>query len=232
MVTIKELLTQPGSGETFQTVSDPTAPITAVLWDFGGVILSSPFDAFGRYEASANLPHGFIRSLNAKNPDTNAWAKFERSDVSFDEFCELFEAEAEAEGQRVDARAIMALLHGEPRPKMVEALHSLKARGYKLACLTNNVRAGDDRGRPEVASIMEIFDHVTESSKSGFRKPESRFYEHACAAIDVSPTNCVFLDDLGINLKPAAQMGMRTIKVGDPDVALNELAQILGHPVP
>lgn len=215
-------------------MSDPTAPITAVLWDFGGVILSSPFDAFARYEASAELPQGFIRSLNATNPDTNAWAKFERSDVTFDEFCSLFEAEAHAAGHEVDARRIMSLLHGEPRPKMVEALHSLKSRGYKLACLTNNVRAGSDDhgGRPEVAAIMAIFDHVTESSKSGFRKPESRFYEHACAAIEVSPTNCVFLDDLGINLKPAAAMGMRTIKVGDPDRALAELSQVLGHPVP
>ena len=154
----------------------PHPTITAVLWDFGGVILSSPFDAFAAYEEANAIPVGTIRRLNANNPDTNAWAKFERSDVSFEEFCLLFEAEAAEQGHVLEARAVMALLSGQVRPQMVEALHRLKADGYKIACLTNNVAAADSPdkhdARPEVAAVMAMFDHVTESSKAGIRKPE------------------------------------------------------------
>ncbi len=212
----------------------PHPTITAVFWDFGGVVLSSPFDAFASYEAANDLPVGTIRRLNANNPDTNAWAQFERSDVSFDEFCDLFEAEAAEIGHVLEARSVMALLSGTVRPQMVEALRRLKAEGYKIACLTNNVRASDSSdevARPEVAEVMALFDHVTESSKAGIRKPEVRFYEMACEAVGIEPHQAVFLDDLGINLKPAAAMGMRTIKVGDPDVALGELEAILGLPL-
>ena len=209
-------------------MNPPTPAPTAVLWDFGGVILSSPFEAFEAYERSCDLPHGTIRSLNATNPDTNAWARFERSDVSFDEFCDLFESEAAERGHRLDARTVMGLLHGEVRHQMVTALLRLKAAGFKQACLTNNVRSGDARPRPEVDEVMGIFDHVTESSRAGVRKPEVRFYEMACEALGIHPSDAVFLDDLGINLKPAAALGMRTIKVGDPDVALAELEGIVG----
>ena len=203
-------------------------PIRAVLWDFGGVILSSPFDAFAKYEESNSLPSGLIRQINATNPDTNAWAQFERSDVSFFEFCSLFEAEALALGYVVEARRIMALLHGEIRPQMVDALHKLKAAGYLIACLTNNVQTGDERDRSDVDAVMALFDHVTQSRHAGVRKPETKFYEMACEAISIQPAEAVFLDDLGINLKPAAALGMRTIKVIDPDVALSELEVLLG----
>jgi putative hydrolase of the HAD superfamily len=212
-----------------------TDNIRAVLWDFGGVVLSSPFDAFARYESSAGLPLGTIRTLNATNPDTNAWAKFERSDVSFDEFCELFNAEGRAAGFAVDGRTVMGLLHGEIRPAMVEAIRRCKAAGLLVACLTNNVRTDSKRAdqssqpqRADVAEVMALFDHVTESSITGIRKPEPRFYELACEALAISPTEAVFLDDLGINLKPAAAMGMRTIKVVDPDTALDELSAHIG----
>jgi len=208
-------------------------PVTAVFWDFGGVILSSPFEAFRGYEQRSGLPEGLIRQINATDPDRNAWAKFERSDVSFEQFCLLFESEALALGYTVDAREIMSLLHGEIRPTMVEALRRCKAAGLKVACLTNNVRSSESPGvegetRADVTEVMAMFDHVTESRHAGVRKPEVTFYEMACAAVAVRPTQVVFLDDLGINLKPAAAMGMRTIKVGDPDAALAELEQLLG----
>jgi putative hydrolase of the HAD superfamily len=215
--------------DSSSTITPPDyLPIRAVLWDFGGVILSSPFEAFTKYETENSLPVGLIRSINAANPDTNAWAQFERSDVSFTEFCALFEAEAQALGHIVDARRIMSLLHGEIRPQMVEALRKLKAAGYLIACLTNNVQTGDERDRTDVNVVMALFDHVTQSRSAGVRKPERKFYEMACEAIAIAPTEAVFLDDLGINLKPAAALGMRTIKVGDPDVALAALEALLG----
>jgi putative hydrolase of the HAD superfamily len=205
-------------------------PITAVLWDFGGVILTSPFDAFADYERSADLPSGLIRTINSTNPDTNAWARLERSEVGIDQFSELFHTEAASFGHTVDARKLLSLLNGQVRPQMVEALRRVKAAGYKVACLTNNIKTseGTDAHRDgEVAQVMAMFDHVTESRHMGVRKPEVRFYEMACEALAISPHDAVFLDDLGINLKPAAALGMRTIKVVDPDVALDELSALL-----
>ncbi len=206
------------------------ADVRAVLWDFGGVILSSPFEAFAAYEREHGLPEGFLRQLNATNPDTNAWARLERSEVDLDGFAELYEAEAEAAGHRIDAQGVLALLSGELRPAMVQALRRIRGEGLAQACLTNNV-AGMESMRPELAEVMEIFDAVLESSKLGVRKPDPRFYDLALEAVDVQPTEAVFLDDLGINLKPARALGITTIKVADPDEALAELEEVLGFPL-
>lgn len=209
-----------------------SGPFAAVLWDFGGVILSSPFDAFARYEAEIGLPAGFIRRLNTTNPHDNAWARLERSDVSVDEFCELFEAEARAAGGELSGRKVICLLSGEVRPEMVAALRNVAAR-YKTACLTNNVRTSTrpPEKQAQIDQIMRIFDAVVESSKVGVRKPEPAFYEQACAMLEIEPQQAVFLDDLGINLKPARAMGMATIKVENPAQALDELESLLGHSV-
>ena len=209
----------------------------AVLWDFGGVILSSPFDAFNRYEAEAGLPKDFLRSLNARNPDTNAWAKMERSEVSLQGFVDLFEEEARLQGYRVEGWRILQALSGDIRPQMVEALRRCKA-AFRVACITNNMKAGEGPGMarsPEkaraVAEVLSLFEHVVESSKVGLRKPDPRIYQHACDLLGVPPDRCVYLDDLGINLKPARALGMCTIKVVDPDVAIDELQAMLGIPL-
>jgi len=203
--------------------------VRAVLWDFGGVILSSPFEAFNRFESERGLPRDLIRGVNATNPDSNAWALLERSEVTPAQFDALFATESAALGHEVRGADVLALLSGDIRPRMVTALRSVIDAGLLTACLTNNVVSGgvvDDRSRA-VAEIMGLFHAVVESSKVGCRKPEPRFYEIACEILRVDPRECVFLDDLGINLKPAAAMGMRTIKVGDPDVALGELGMHL-----
>jgi putative hydrolase of the HAD superfamily len=208
--------------------------IRAVLWDFGGVILSSPFEAFNRYEAERGLPRDFLRSVNARNPDSNAWARMERSEVDAATFGALFAAESRALGHEVDGRDLLPLLGGAIRPRMVAALKAVKTR-YTVACLTNNVRGGHGPGMartPEqaaaVAEVMALFDLVVESSKVGARKPEPVFYERACSLLGITPDEAVFLDDLGINLKPAAAMGMKTIKVTDPDGALAALGAVIG----
>jgi putative hydrolase of the HAD superfamily len=209
----------------------------AVLWDFGGVILSSPFEAFNRYEGEAGLPWDFIRSLNARNPDSNAWAKMERSEVSLDGFVALFEEEALQQGYTLDGWRILQALSGDIRPQMAEALRRCKA-AFRVACITNNMKSGEGPGMarsPEkaqaVAEIMALFEHVVESSKLGLRKPDPRIYQHACDLLGVPPERCVYLDDLGINLKPARALGMRTIKVGDPDAAIDELQAMVGIPL-
>ena len=207
-----------------------TSSFRAVFWDFGGVILSSPFDAFLQYEAQKGLPEGFLRSVNATNPDANAWALLERNEVSPRDFDALFLAESTALGHPVPGADVLKLLAGEIRPAMVQALDTVKAAGYAMGCLTNNVVGGDGatpERRAAVAAVMARFDAVIESSKVGCRKPETRFYEIACETLQVSPHECVFLDDLGVNLKPAAAMGMHTIKVINPDDALAALSAAL-----
>ena len=207
---------------------------SAVLWDFGGVILTSPFEAFNRYEAEAGLPKDFIRSINARNGDTNAWARMERNEVSLEGFVELFEAEALALGHRVDGWRVLQAISGDIRPQMVEALRRCR-ESFRVACITNNMKHGDGPGMARspdkaraVAEVMALFEHVVESSKVGVRKPDPRIYQHACDLLGVRPEECVYLDDLGINLKPARALGMRTIKVGDPDVAIDELQALVG----
>jgi putative hydrolase of the HAD superfamily len=211
-----------------------TAPIRAVLWDFGGVILTSPFEAFNRLEARLGVPADTIRRINATNPDHNAWARFERSDITASEFDRVFYDEARALGFDIRGADVLMMLKGEIRPEMVTALDRVKNAGFKTACLTNNMVGGDgmterphDEREAAIGRIMERFDAVVESSKVGVRKPEPRFYEIACELLAVRPDECVFLDDLGINLKPAAAMGMRTIKVTTADKAIDELETIL-----
>ncbi|MBK9178989.1 MAG: HAD-IA family hydrolase [Acidimicrobiales bacterium] len=213
--------------------------IRAALFDFGGVILSSPFEAFARYEQANGLPDGFIRGLNATNPDTNAWARLERSEVDLDRFCALFEDEARAAGRELDARGVIALLSGSLRPAMVEAVRRCGER-LRTGLLTNNfvtAPAGPGRSHAhvdrelEMAEVMALFDAVVESSQVGVRKPDPRFYELACELLAVAPEECVFLDDLGVNLKPARAMGMTTIKVVDPGQALAELEAVVGFPL-
>jgi putative hydrolase of the HAD superfamily len=208
--------------------------IRAVLFDFGGVILSSPFEAFARFETEYGLPDGFIRTVNATNPDANAWARLERSELDFDRFGEAFAVESKALGHEVDGREVLLLLSGDVRPAMVEALRRCHER-LKTGLLTNNfvmtsdARMQDPDGRH--ADILSLFDVIVESSQVGVRKPDLRFYEMACSQLGIRPSEAVFLDDLGINLKPAREMGMTTIKVMDPTDALDELEAVVGFPL-
>jgi putative hydrolase of the HAD superfamily len=197
----------------------------AVLFDFGGVISEGPFEAFARYEAENGLPAGFVRALNAADHDTNAWARLERGEVSLDQFFDLFEQEARNAGGVLDARVILAALVGEIRPAMLEAIQRCKEY-FRTGLLTNNfIRIeGDER----FEALSGLFDAVVESAVEGVRKPDPRFYLLACERLDVEPSRSVFLDDLGVNLKPARELGMATIKVTDPDEALAALEAVLG----
>jgi len=208
--------------------TDGLRSIRAVLFDIGGVLTAGPWESFARYERERDLPDGLIRKINSTNPDTNAWARFEKGEVDVDTFAELFGAEAHAMGYEVDAHAILASLRGETSVEMVEAVRFCRGR-YKTAALTNNFVPTGAAPRPGISSIFDgLFDVIIESSKVGVRKPDPRFYELACATLSVEPTEAVFLDDLGINLKPARAMGMVTIKVVDPRRAVAELYEVLG----
>lgn len=199
----------------------------AVFWDFGGVVTTSPFEAFNSYEEAHGIPKDFIRGVNTHNPDTNAWAQIERQEISAEVFNDLFAEESEALGHRVPGADVLGCLYGNVRPEMVKALNLIHDSGLTQACLTNNVNKSVEE-RADVSTAMTIFDHVIESSKVGIRKPEPGFYTLACDTAGVSADRVVFLDDLGINLKPARAMGMATIKVVSADQALGELEGLLG----
>ena len=207
------------------------ADIEVVLFDFGGVLLTSPFDAFAAYEAEVDLPQGTVRRINSTNPDDNAWARFERGQVDAEQFGRLFEAEAAAQGYIVDAARILEGLHGTLRPTMVEALRRCSDR-LRTGMLTNNITPIDSQPFSDaVLEVVGLFDEVIQSSVEGCRKPEPRIYEIACERLGVEPVACVFLDDLGINLKPARAMGMTTIKVVEPAEAIGELEAVVGFPL-
>jgi putative hydrolase of the HAD superfamily len=205
--------------------------IEAVIWDFGGVLTTSPFEAFARFEKERGLPADIIRRTNAANHWENAWAKFERAEVDSEAFDRLFAAESAALGAEVRGRDVLPLLSGELRPEMVEALRRVKAR-FKTGCITNNLPAnatGCTSGRTlYVAEVMALFDHIIESAKIGLRKPDPRIYRMMVDALGVDPAACIYLDDLGVNLKPARDMGMTTIKVVDAAQAIAELEAATG----
>ena len=209
-----------------------SAPASAVVFDLGGVITESPMVAFAAYEAEAGLPEGLIVRLNSTDPDTNAWARFERNELDAAGFTDAFEAEALAAGHRLDAGRVLAALAGEIRPQMVEAVRRLRAAGLPLALLSNNVAPMDRTG--PLGDLLGLFDAVVESSVEGVRKPEPEIYLRALARLSeavgrpIEAGDCAYLDDLGINLKPARAMGMHTVKVTDPAAALAELSALVG----
>ena len=208
--------------------------IKAVFWDFGGVITSSPFEAFNKFEIDNNLPADFLRQVNSTNPNDNAWAKLERSEVNLEEFDLLFEEESNNLGHAVKGKEVIALLQGQIRPEMIKALQTIRGNLIQ-ACLTNNIRSlkeeAFEEGNVSVSGkhdvIMDLFDFIIESSKVNLRKPDPAFYKMACEKASIEPSEAVFLDDLGINLKPAKNLGMKTIKVINSRDALQELQELI-----
>jgi putative hydrolase of the HAD superfamily len=212
--------------------------LEAVIWDFGGVFTTSPFEAFNRYEAVHGIPRDLIRTVNATNPHDNAWALFERAEIDRAGFDIKFLEESTALGHPVRGADVLPLLSGDVRPRMVEALKLCKTR-FKVGCITNNMAQGHGpgmaasvEGASRSASIMDLFDAIIESSKAGVRKPDPRIYLMMCELLAVEPKACVYLDDLGVNCKPAAQLGMAAIKVVSEDQTLADLAQVTGLAFP
>ncbi|HQT51906.1 MAG: HAD-IA family hydrolase [Phenylobacterium sp.] len=208
--------------------------VEAVIWDFGGVFTSSPFEAFARYESENGVPKDLIRRVNSTNPDTNAWALFERNEIDTKGFDQLFLEESTVLGHPIPGSHVLPLLSGMVRPRMVAALKACKEH-FKVGCITNNMVSmhspGADapqRAAGAMGQIMPLFDHIIESSKAGVRKPDPKIYLMMCEALSVDPQSCVYLDDLGINCKPAAALGMKAIKVVDVDQTLAELGLATG----
>ena len=195
----------------------------AVIFDLGGVVLGSPLHEIARYEAEHDIPAGLVNRVVMSRGLEGAWSRHERGEIPFEVFCDQFAAECAQAGARIDVRDLMRRIDGVTvaRPEMLTAIATLRELRFRVAALTNNFGPlSDDRFKAR-------FDAVIESSVVGIRKPEPGIYELALEALGVAATETVFLDDIGANLKPARAMGMTTIKVNDPQIALRELGDVL-----
>jgi putative hydrolase of the HAD superfamily len=204
----------------------------AVVFDLGGVVFPSPFEAFDEYDHAAGLSPGSVRALIRTSSETGAWASLERGALSMDEFFAALELEAEAAGFRLDARILMDGIGARfgPRPEMLHAIARIRAHGLRSAALTNNWATPDGRSSPGGVGDL-AFDVVVESAVEGLRKPDPKIYLLVLDRLGVDAAESIFLDDLGINLKPARELGMTTIKVTDSVAALAELERHLGFDI-
>jgi putative hydrolase of the HAD superfamily len=200
----------------------------AVIFDLGGVVLDSPLHAIARYEREHGIPAGLVNRVVVETGSGGAWSRLERGELSGADFAAAFEAECRAAGHALSAAELMRRI-GEcrPRPVMLEAIRRIRGRPLRVAALTNNWRSEEE---PE-AALRDAFDVFVESSALGLRKPDPRIYRHVCDALAIAPAEAIFLDDIGSNLKAARALGMTTIKVEEPEAALDALAALLGFPL-
>ena len=205
---------------------------SSIFWDFGGVITSSPFEAFNKFEKDNKLPENFLRKVNSTNPENNAWALLEQSKINQEEFDKLFFQESSQLGHGVAGLKVLNLLEGDLRMGMVNVIRKLNELGFTQACLTNNFIPSNEN-QPDMidldkkAEVFDLFDFVFESKEIGLRKPDQAFYDHVIKEVNILPNKIIFLDDLGINLKPAKAMGITTIKVISESQAKKDLGEIL-----
>jgi putative hydrolase of the HAD superfamily len=203
------------------------AAIVGVLFDLGGVVMASPLAAIARYERDHGLPDQAVNRAIRTSGDTGAWSRLERGELSLERFLEPFEADCRTCGIEVSGARLMRYITAAsaPRPAMVDAIRRIRGRGLRAGALTNNWVT--EAPRPP-HPVRDHFDVFVESSVVGLRKPDPRIYRLACRELGVKPEHAAFLDDIGGNLKPARALGMATIKVSDPVVALRELSDLLG----
>ena len=212
----------------------------AVIFDLGGVVFGSPLHAIRRYELASGIEENFVNRLVVSAGPDGSWQRMERGElVMGSDFFAAFDRDVKAAdpavAERFSAEAMMAAIAEEsrPRPQMIDALRRLRAEGYTVAALTNNWTSEEEREPKDAEEaamrneVRALFDDYVESSVVGLRKPDPAIYELACRRIGVEFGEAVFLDDIGANLKAARALGMTTIKVDDPDVALAELWRTL-----
>lgn len=200
----------------------------AVIFDLGGVVLDAPLQIIGDFEAANDLPEGLINSLIRNSGDQGPWQQFERGEIEPDVFCADFEALATTAGHPFKAHQLIDAMASRMkiRADVISAIRRLRDEEYLVAALTNNWAIRDDLHN-RLDQLRDEFDYFIESHKVGFRKPEPEIYNLILDEMSVRAKDVVFLDDLGQNLKPARAMGMFTIKVGDPGIALGALWRAL-----
>jgi putative hydrolase of the HAD superfamily len=202
--------------------------IKAVIFDLGGVVLDSPLAVFAAYEQELGLATHTLNRAIVGAGHTGAWARLERGELSMKQFIAAFDAELAAASVQISAEALMTKVADNTalRPAMVAAIRTIRGAGLKVAALTNNWVSEDQTHKMD--ALRREFDAFVESTRVGLRKPDPRIYELACDLLAVDPSEAVFLDDIGSNLKAARALGMMTLKVVDYRATLIELGDLLG----
>jgi len=213
----------------------PAMSYKAVLFDLGGVVLGSPLRAIADYERELGISPNFINRVVASTAPGGGWARLERGEITMEEFFDAFEHDCREAGEEISAREMMLKMSQatKPRASMLGAIKRLRAAKIRVAALTNNwatpdVADGTGAIDTGTAQLRDYFDVFVESSVEGLRKPDPKIYTLTCDRLGVAPDACVFLDDIGGNLKTARAMGIATIKVDTPEVALRELETLVG----
>ncbi len=204
--------------------------IKLILWDFGGVLTESPIKKFIEFEKENNLTPGTLVKINSHNKMNNAWAKLEKDLVNEKEFTELFLEEAKNLNikEEIDTNMVLNCLDVKLDKAMLDIFFKIKDK-VPFACLTNNIPSHLNKNYNNTfENFKHNFEYVFESSKLGLRKPEEKMYKHVIQKIKLPPENILFIDDLGINLKPAKKLGFFTYKYVNITDTKNFLENILG----
>ncbi|XP_021365983.1 acyl-CoA dehydrogenase family member 10-like isoform X2 [Mizuhopecten yessoensis] len=207
----------------------------AVIFDLGGVIVPPPFKMFEDYEKAKGLPPKSISRVVVEGGSNGSWNKLESGQLSVTQFFDVFQKEYfDLTGKNIDVAELFrgfGKYLGKPYPQMIDAVQCVRAEGLKTALLTNNWHWPGRDSSNSLPLSRSLFDVIIESCVVGMRKPDPRIYEMCLKQLDVAPEESVFLDDLGGNLKAAKALGINTIKVSNPDVAIRELEGFLGVPL-
>nr|XP_055215094.1 acyl-CoA dehydrogenase family member 10 isoform X8 [Gorilla gorilla gorilla] len=203
----------------------------AVIFDMGGVLIPSPGRVAAEWEVQNRIPSGTILKALMEGGENGPWMRFMRAEITAEGFLREFgRLCSEMLKTSVPVDSFFSLLTSErvakQFPVMTEAITQIRAKGLQTAVLSNNFYL------PNQKSFLPLdrkqFDVIVESCMEGICKPDPRIYKLCLERLGLQPSESIFLDDLGPNLKEAARLGIHTIKVNDPETAVKELEALLG----
>ncbi len=198
--------------------------IAAVLFDFAGVLTSSPWTAMTA-AGGGNLE----LLIGSYEEDTDhPWHQVERGEMAIADWAVAVSETGRAQGVEIDFAPLQAML-GEMtlNEQIIHRVRSLRDEGYRTGLITNNVREGSATWRAMVP-LDELFEVVVDSSEVGMRKPSPAIFHHTLGLLGgLPPDQAVFLDDSPGNVEGARRAGLHAILVDDPDQAVTDLDHLL-----
>ncbi|UJA19628.1 HAD family phosphatase [Thermoleophilia bacterium SCSIO 60948] len=190
--------------------------VRAVISDFGGVLTTPLIHAFARVQEEHGISTaalGMALYALAERDGENPLHRLERGEMSEADFLAACAEEIErVEGSRPELGRFNELYFGalDPNAEMIGYMAELRDRGLRMAMLTNNVREWEARWR-SMLPVDEIFELVVDSAFVGMRKPEPRIYELTLERLGLSAPECVFVDDIEVNVVAARELGMSAV---------------------
>jgi putative hydrolase of the HAD superfamily len=208
--------------------------ITTVISDFGGVLTNPLWEAFAVVQADFGIEPEALGSAMAavmEREGVHPLHELETGRLSEPAFMSMLGDELRAQlGRDVGMHRFSDVYWAELRVNepVVELLRELKAAGYRLALLTNNVREWEPRWRA-MLPIDELFEDVVDSGFVGLRKPDRAIYELSCSRLGVAPSECLFLDDFPHNCDAARELGMNAVWFQDTPQAIQDVRDVLAE---